>query len=90
MPEPCAARSPLSYGGAVQCHLVPAPEGLAGADVVELDEPDSPPLAFFDSVFDSDFESLFDSVLVSLPVFFSAAADSEAELLPSEELLFAA
>jgi hypothetical protein len=57
-------------------------EALAGADVVELAEPDSPPLALFDSA--------FDSVLASAPVFFSAGADSVAELLASEELLLAA
>ena len=52
--------------------------------------------AGFDSVFDSDFDSDFDSVFDSLldpdsdlaspPVFFSADAESVAELLPSEEL----
>jgi len=55
-------------------------EALAGAEVVELAEPDSPLLALFDSV--------FVSVLASVPVFFSAGADSEAELLAPEELPF--
>ena len=86
--EPSGARSPLSYGGAAACHLAAVPEAGAGADVVELDEPDSPPLADFDSVFDSVLAP--DSVLASAPVFFSAGADSAADLLPLEEPLFAA
>jgi hypothetical protein len=90
MPEPCAARSPLSYGGAAQRHFAFAFEALAGVDVAEPVEPDSPPLADFDSLFDSAFDSLFDSLLVSLPAFFSAVADSVPELLPSEEPPFAA
>ena len=45
MTEPCGARSPLSYSGADTCHLVTALEAGAEADVVELAEPDSPPLA---------------------------------------------
>ena len=53
---------------------------MAGAEVVELADPDSPALALFDSV--------FDSVLASVPVFFSAGADSEAVLLDPDELLF--
>jgi hypothetical protein len=86
MPESCGARSPLSYGNAAARHLVSAPEALAGAEVVELDEPDSPLL----EPFDSGFDSVFASVLVSLPDFFSADAESVAELLLSEELPLAA
>lgn len=47
----------------------------------ELDEPESPPLADFDSVFDS----ALDSVLASLPAFFSVGAEPEPELLPVSE-----
>jgi hypothetical protein len=59
-------------------HLAGVPEAAAGADAVELDEPDSP--------LDADFDSVFDSVLVSVPVFFSAGADSDAEPPPDPEL----
>jgi len=71
--------------GAAACYL--AAVFGAGAVVAELDEPDSPLLDDFDSVFDSVFAP--DSDLASLPVFFSAGADSLAELLLSEELPFA-
>lgn len=94
MLEPCAARSPLSYGSKAACHLVPVPDGAAGAEDAELDEPESPLLVVFDSDFDSVLASdpvlELDSVFVSGPVFFSADADSVAELLPSDELLLAA
>jgi hypothetical protein len=58
-----------------------ASDPVVGADVVELDEPDSPLLAGFDSVFDS----ALDSVFASLPAFFSVGAESEPELLPDSE-----
>jgi hypothetical protein len=64
--------------GAAERHLAGVPEAAAGADAVELDELDSLPLA--------DFDSVFDSALVSLPVFFSAGAESEAEPPPDPEL----
>jgi hypothetical protein len=57
--------------------LVTALEAGAEADVVELAEPDSPPLAVFDSVLAPD--SVLASALASL--FLSVAADSAAELL---------
>ncbi len=78
MPEPCGARSPLSYDGAAAPHFVGALEPVAGADAVALDEPDSLLLA--------DFASLLDSLLVSPPAFFSFDADSEVEPSPDSEL----
>jgi hypothetical protein len=85
---------------AAERYFAAALEALAGAEVVEPAEPDSPPLADFDSDFDSVFDSVLapESALVSAPVFFSAGADSEAEPPPDsalelplpEELLFAA
>ena len=76
------------HSTAAACYLAAVLEAGAEVDVEELDEPDSPPLAFFDSDFDSDLAP--DSDLASAPVFFSAGADSVAELLASEELPFAA
>jgi hypothetical protein len=60
--------------------LSEVPEALAGADVVELDEPESPLLGAFDSDFDSVLAP--ESVLASAPLFFSADEDSVPELLP--------
>jgi hypothetical protein len=57
--------------------LAALPEAVAGADFAELVELDSPLLA----AFVSDFVS----VLVSLPDFFSAGADSDAEPLPASD-----
>lgn len=77
----------LHHSTAAACYLTAVLEAGAGVDVAELDEPDSLPLDVFDSVFDSVLAP--DSDLPSVPVFFSAGADSVAELLPSEELPFA-
>jgi hypothetical protein len=75
---------PFRVGGLTPDQLAFVPEVEAGVAVAELAELESPPLADLDSLFVPDL------ALVSVPVFFSAAADSEAELLPPVELPFAA